>query len=108
MAATSVPFDPARTTAQFYAVLKSVSEFDKFEVSGLIHTLLATSDREQCFIATYLRASAIVKRKREKIRLKDCDIYPLGANRKRGVWRAPRPVEFAEFEPFGSEIPRGL
>ncbi len=60
MAASTVPFDPVKTAGQFYAVLKSVSEFDKLEVSGVIHTLLATSDREKCFIATYLRGSGNV------------------------------------------------
>src|SRR4029077_18336555 len=60
MAASILPFDSAKTTGQFYAVLKSVSEFDKLEVSGVIRTLLAPSDREKCFIATYHRGSGNV------------------------------------------------
>jgi hypothetical protein len=60
MAAATVPLDPAKTTGQFYAVLKGVSEFDKLEVNGVIRTLLTPSDREKCFIATYLRGSANV------------------------------------------------
>lgn len=55
-----VPFDPVKTTAQFFAVLKSVAEFDKLEVSAVISTLLTPSEREKCFVAIYRRTSANV------------------------------------------------
>ncbi len=41
-------------------MLKSVAKFDELEVNGVIRTLLGASDREKCFIATYIRSSANV------------------------------------------------
>lgn len=49
-----------KATAQFYSVVKSLREFDKHEVEGVVETLLATTDREKCFIATYYRSLANV------------------------------------------------
>lgn len=49
-----------KATAQFYGVVKSLREFDKHEVEGVVETLLATTDREKCFIATYYRSLANV------------------------------------------------
>ena len=58
MASPTVSFQPAKTTAQFQAVLQSLASFDKIEVKPIIDTLLGTTEREKCFIATYLRAAA--------------------------------------------------
>jgi hypothetical protein len=33
-------------------MVKSLHEFDKQEVKGVVDTLLSTSERERCFIAT--------------------------------------------------------
>jgi len=55
---STATFDPLQTTDRFYTVMKSLSEFDKIEVRGVIQTLLSTSDRERCFIGTYQRATA--------------------------------------------------
>jgi hypothetical protein len=41
-------------------MVKSLSEFDKIEVRGVIQTLLSKTDREQCFIGTYYRSVANV------------------------------------------------
>jgi hypothetical protein len=41
-----------------YTVLKSLKEFDAQEVRGLVQTLLATTDRERCFIGIYYRGAA--------------------------------------------------
>src|SRR5262249_39647885 len=49
-----------RATAQFYSVVKSLREFDKQEVEGVLETLLSTTEREKCFIATYYRSIANV------------------------------------------------
>jgi hypothetical protein len=54
------PFDPVKTTGQFQASLQSLANFDRIEVKAVIDTLIAPSNREKCFIATYLRASANV------------------------------------------------
>ena len=51
-------FDPLQTTDRFYTMLKSLSEFDKMEVRGVIETLFSTSGRERCFIGTYHRTTA--------------------------------------------------
>jgi hypothetical protein len=53
-----VPFDPLKTSGQFFAVLKSVAKFDELEVSGVIRSQLSPTEREKCFIAIYLRSSA--------------------------------------------------
>jgi len=45
-------FDPLQTTDRFYTMVKSLSEFDRAEVRGVIETLLSTSGRERCFIGT--------------------------------------------------------
>jgi len=58
---TSAPFDGLKTTEQFYAMVKSLREFDKLEVNGVIETLLSKTDRDQCFIGTYYRAVANVE-----------------------------------------------
>lgn len=52
--------DTVQTTGRFYSMVKSLNEFDKQEVRGVIETLLLTSDRERCFIATYYRSVANV------------------------------------------------
>ena len=54
--ATSVPVDTLKTTERFYTVVKSLCEFDEIEVRGVVRTLLSTTARERCFIATYYRA----------------------------------------------------
>lgn len=41
-------------------MVKSLSEFDKTEVRGVIQTLLSTSQRERCFIGAYYRFIANV------------------------------------------------
>jgi hypothetical protein len=58
--ATSAQFDPLKTTERLYTMVKSLSEFDKIEVRGVIQTLLSKTDREQCFIGTYYRSVANV------------------------------------------------
>jgi hypothetical protein len=43
-----------------YTMLKSLAEFDKVEIRGAVRTLVAKTDRDQCFIGNYYRASANV------------------------------------------------
>jgi hypothetical protein len=57
---TSPPLTSQQMNGVFFAMLKSLDEFDEREVRGVIGTLLSPSDRETCFIATYRRASANV------------------------------------------------
>jgi len=54
-------FDPLQATDRFYTMVKSLNEFDKMEVRGVIETLLSTSGRERCFIGTYHRAMANIE-----------------------------------------------
>jgi hypothetical protein len=52
--------DTLQITGRFYSMVESLSNFDKQEVKGVIDTLLSTSDRERCFIASYYRAAGNV------------------------------------------------
>jgi hypothetical protein len=50
---------PALATAnadRFYTVVKSLNNFDKLEVKGVVETLLSRSEEENCFVGTYFRA----------------------------------------------------
>jgi hypothetical protein len=48
------------TAQRLFAGLTSVMQFDELEVRGIIHGLLAPSDREKCFILIYWRTAANV------------------------------------------------
>jgi hypothetical protein len=43
---------------RFYTVLKSLNEFDKREIRGVVRGLIAKTDRDYCFIGNYYRAAA--------------------------------------------------
>jgi hypothetical protein len=60
MMSSSPQFDSMQLTDRFYAMLKSLGEFDKQEILGVIKTLISTSARERCFISTYYRCTAKV------------------------------------------------
>jgi hypothetical protein len=47
--------DASTNTDRFYTVIKSMVEFDKAEVKGVLDTLLSPNPRENCFIGTYYR-----------------------------------------------------
>jgi len=51
----NAPLDPSANTDRFYTVIKSMREFDRTEVNGVIQTLLSLTPRDQCFIGTYYR-----------------------------------------------------
>src|SRR5260370_10751797 len=58
---------PAITTAtdnagRLYAVIKSIREFDKLELAGIVSSVpaLSPTPRESCFLATYYRTAGIV------------------------------------------------
>jgi hypothetical protein len=59
----SIPIGPDVLTAteRFYTVLKSLNEFDKQEVKGVIAGLLAKTDLENCYWGIYLRGRANVE-----------------------------------------------
>jgi hypothetical protein len=40
------PFDPVEITERFFTVIKSLNEFDKAEVRGVIQTLVAPRERD--------------------------------------------------------------
>jgi len=44
-----------------YTMLKSLNEFDKQEVAGVVRGLLAKTDRDNCFIANYYRGKAHIE-----------------------------------------------
>lgn len=56
----AVTSETRQNTDRFYTMVKSLREFDKQEVKGVVDTLLSTSERERCFIATYYRATGNV------------------------------------------------
>lgn len=41
-----------------YTMVKSLAEFDKTEIRGIVRGLLTKTDRDECFIGNYYRASA--------------------------------------------------
>ena len=47
--------EAASNTDRFYTVIKSMNEFDKAEVKGVIDTVLSPTPRDNCFIGTYYR-----------------------------------------------------
>ena len=55
------PFDPVEITERFFTVIKSLNEFDKAEVRGVIQTLIAPTERDICFTGNYYRAVANVE-----------------------------------------------
>jgi len=58
---TSDAFDPVEITERFFTVVKSLNEFDKAEVRGVIQTLVATKERDICFTGNYYRGVANVE-----------------------------------------------
>jgi len=57
---SAAPVNALATTDRFYTMLKSLREFDRIEVRGVIQTLLSTSARERAFLGTYYRGTANV------------------------------------------------
>lgn len=57
---TSLLTDPHMTTEQFFAMLKSLNQFDEMEVRGVVSSLVSQTDREICFLLVYDRAVANV------------------------------------------------
>src|SRR5580658_8512412 len=55
------PFDAVEITERFFTVIKSLNEFDKAEVRGVIQTLIAPTQRDICFTGNYYRAVANVE-----------------------------------------------
>jgi uncharacterized protein DUF5677 len=48
-------FDPVEITERFFTVVKSLNEFDKAEVRGVIQTQISPNKREICFTGNYYR-----------------------------------------------------
>jgi hypothetical protein len=46
---------------QFYAVIKSIREFDRQKLTGILQGLINPTEREQCFLATYYRAAGNIE-----------------------------------------------
>jgi len=59
----SIPIGPDESTAveRFYTALKSLNDFDKLEVQGIVAGQLDKSNREQCVYGIYLRGRANVQ-----------------------------------------------
>lgn len=53
--------DPATMPERCYTMLKSLNEFDKQEIRGIVRGLLAKTDRDNCFIGNYYRGVANVE-----------------------------------------------
>jgi hypothetical protein len=47
--------EASANTDRFYTVIKSMHEFDKTEVHGIVMTQLSLTPRETCFVGTYYR-----------------------------------------------------
>jgi len=57
----NLTFDPVEITERFFTVIKSLNEFDKLEVRGVVNTLVMPKDRDVCIKGCYLRAYANVE-----------------------------------------------
>ena len=53
--------DPTTMPERCYTMLKSLNEFDKLEVGGVVRGLLAKTDRDNCFIGNYYRGKANIE-----------------------------------------------
>lgn len=53
--------DPKTMPERCYTMLKSLSEFDRLEVAGVVRGLLAKTDRDNCFIGNYYRSKAHIE-----------------------------------------------
>ncbi|MGB9407040.1 MAG: hypothetical protein WCA89_05850, partial [Terracidiphilus sp.] len=53
--------DSATFGERLYTVIKSLNEFDKKEVYGVMSGLIAETDRDRCFRGIYVRAKANVE-----------------------------------------------
>ena len=58
--------NPAHSAAstnveQIYTVVKSIREFDKLRVAGILSSIINPSDRENCFLGTYYRTTANIE-----------------------------------------------
>lgn len=54
----SAGIDPTTMPERCYTMIKSLAEFDRTELRSIIRGLLGKTDRDQCFIGNYYRASA--------------------------------------------------
>jgi hypothetical protein len=48
-------FDPVDVSDRFFTVIKSLNEFDKAEIRGVVDTLISPTPREICFTGNYYR-----------------------------------------------------
>ena len=58
---TASVIDLSTMPERCYTMLKSLNEFDKKEIAGVLRGLLAKTDRDNCFVGTYYRAKANVE-----------------------------------------------
>ncbi len=59
---TDPSFDAAEVTERFFTVIKSLNEFDKVEIRGVIQTLISPTQRDICLPATIIGRSPMSKR----------------------------------------------
>ena len=45
---------------KLFAVVKSIREFDKLELAGILSGIISPTPRESCFLATYYRTAGII------------------------------------------------
>jgi len=50
-----IPAQATENAGRFYSMVKSLNDFDKAEIKGVIDTLLSPSPGENCFVGTYYR-----------------------------------------------------
>ena len=56
MGASASAIEATENADRFYTVVKSLNNFDRVEIKGVIDTLLSKNDEENCFVGTYYRA----------------------------------------------------
>ena len=96
----SGPSGSSGSTALFYNVVKSLREFDQYEVDGVVGTLLSKTNREQCFIATYYRCAGNVD---TLLTLEHVRHFQAVAMLARGLFELAVDMRLLEVVPGGSD-----
>jgi len=96
---------PAITTASdnaglLYAVVKSIREFDKLELAGILSSVvgLSPTPRESCFLATYYRTAGIVD---SLLRLDNATYFQAAAMLARSLFELAVDIKLVDKIPNG-------
>jgi hypothetical protein len=90
--------EAASNTDRFYTVIKSMGEFDKAEVKGVIDNLLSPTPRDTCFVGTYYRVIGNVE---SLLRMEKSKDYQAIAMLSRALFELAADLRLLEVIPDG-------